>query len=106
VVHALGRDVDEAVGQLKSLRVAHLEGRCVVQLAGLLGNRLGDLRAAMAGVDAPQARRAIEDLAAIGGGVMHVLRADEHPRVLLELAVCGERHPESTQIIGGCVEPV
>jgi hypothetical protein len=42
--------------------VAHLEGRCVVQLAGLLGNGLGDLRAAMAGIDAPEARRAIEDL--------------------------------------------
>ncbi len=67
VVHAFGRDVDQAVGQLEGLGMAELEGRRIVELAGLLADRLGDLRAAVAGIDAPEAGRAVEHLTAVMG---------------------------------------
>ena len=47
--------------------MAHLEGRRVVELAHLLGDRLDDLRPAVAGIDAPEAGGAVEDLAPVGG---------------------------------------
>jgi hypothetical protein len=53
----------------------------------------------MAGIDAPQARRAVENLAAICRRIMHVLGGDEHAGGFLELAVGRERHPEGAQII-------
>ncbi len=55
-----GRQVDQPVGQLERLGVAHLEGRRVVELGRLFLDRLGDQRAAMAGIDAPQAGGAVE----------------------------------------------
>ena len=45
VVQALGRDVDQPVGELERHRVAHLEGRRIVEFGRLLLDRLGDLRA-------------------------------------------------------------
>ena len=101
MLDALGGDFDQTVCQFKSRRVAHLEGGGIIQFRGLPGNRLGYLRAAMARVAAPQARRAIQHLTAIRGGIMHVFRTDEHARVLLELAVRGERHPKRVQVIRG-----
>ena len=65
MVQARRRDVDQPVGELEDDRMAHLEGRRVVELGRLLLDRLGDLRAAVAGIDAPQARGAVEDLAAV-----------------------------------------
>jgi hypothetical protein len=55
--------------------MAHLEGRRVIHLLDLLGDRLGDLLAAVAGVAAPQARGAVEHLALVDGGVVHALGA-------------------------------
>ena len=43
----------------------------------------------------------IEHLAAVMGGVIHVLGADEHARLLLELAVCRKRHPEGAKVVRG-----
>jgi len=106
MVHAFRRDVDQAVGQLEGLGVAELEGRCVVEFAGLLADGLGDLRAAVAGVDAPEAGGAVEHLAAVMGRVVHILGADEEARFLLELAVCRERHPEGTQIVRRGIQAV
>ena len=58
-----GRHVgDQPRGQLEDLGMAHLEGRRVVELARLVGDRLDDLRPAVAGIDAPQAGGAVEDL--------------------------------------------
>jgi hypothetical protein len=86
-------------GQLERLGMAHLEGRRVVQLGGLFLDRLDDLRAAVAGIAAPQSGGAVEHLAAVGCRVVHVLGADQHARIGLELAVRRERHPESFEIV-------
>ena len=99
VVEALRRDVDQPVGEFEDDRVAHLEGRRVVELGRLLLDRLGDLRAAVAGIDAPQPGRAVEHLAAVGRRVVHVLGGHEHARRLLELPVRRERHPECAEIV-------
>jgi hypothetical protein len=61
---------------------------------GLLLDRLDDGFTAMTGVHAPQASGAIQNAAAIGGGVMHVLRGHHQARIRLEIAVVGEGHPQ------------
>src|SRR5690349_370317 len=99
MVEALWGDADDRISQLKGLWMAHLEGRGVVQLCRLLGNGLDDLGPAVAGIDTPEASGAVEDLPAIGRGVVHVLGAHEHARRLLELAIGSERHPERAQIV-------
>jgi len=68
-------------------------------LAGLFADRGDDRLAAMAGIDAPQPGGAIEHLAAIGGGIIHALRRGEQPRVGLEIAIVGERHPERIEVV-------
>src|SRR5690606_14322276 len=83
------------------LGMAELEGGGVVELAGLLADRLGDLRPAVAGIHAPQARRTVEYLTAVMGGVVHVLSADEKARLLLGLPVRREGHPEGGKMVGG-----
>ncbi len=96
-----GRHVgDQARRQLEDLGMAHLEGRRVVELFHLVGDRLDDLRAAVAGIDAPQAGGAVQHLVAVAGAVIHALRADQHARRLLELPVGSERHPEGFEIVG------
>ena len=87
--------------QLERLGMAHLEGRRVVHLVELLGDRRLDLLAAVAGIDAPQAGRAVDDLAAFRRPVVHALGLGQHPRVLLELPVRRERHEEGFEIVGG-----
>ena len=82
--HALGQQRRELLGELEGRRMAHLERRREVQRRHRLLHRLDDGLAAMAGVDAPQARGAVEDLAALGGVVIHPLGAREQPRRLLE----------------------
>jgi hypothetical protein len=87
--------------QLEGLGMAHLEGRGVVHLVELLGDRRLDLLAAMAGIDAPQTGRAVDDLAALRRPVVHALGLGQHPRVLLELPVRRERHEEGFEVVGG-----
>ena len=101
MLDALGRDVDDPVRQLKGHRVAHLEGGGIVQFRRLLLDRFDDFRTAVTGVAAPQACGAVQHLPPVAGGVMHVLGRDEHPRVLLELAVRGKGHPERVEVIRG-----
>ena len=80
--------------------MAHLEGRRVVEFGDLPLDGLDDLRPAMAGIHAPQARRPVENATAVVGVVVHVLSAREKPRRLLELPVRRERHPERGEIVG------
>jgi hypothetical protein len=93
------RQFGDAACQLERLRMAELERRRVVQRLGLLADRRGNLAAAVAGIAAPHPGGGIEDFAAVGGEVMHILGAGEHPRRTLEGAVCGVRHPEGRQIV-------
>ena len=50
-------------------------------------------------VAAPHPGGGVDDLAAVGGEIMHVLGAGEQARVLLEGAVGGERHPMRGEIV-------
>src|SRR5262249_1323447 len=84
------QDGGEARGQLEGEWVAHLEGGRIVHLPDLVAHGLDDLLAAVTGVDAPQPGGAVEDLAAVMGRVVHVLRTDEQARLALELPVVGE----------------
>jgi hypothetical protein len=85
----------DVVGELERARVSHLERRRVFHRRDLAADRLGDFAAAVAGIDAPQARHCVEDLPAVRRPVMHALGAGQHARVGLELPVGRERHPES-----------
>src|SRR6185312_16359821 len=106
VVHALGRDVDQPVGEFEDHRMPHLEGGRIVEGGHLLLDRLDDLRPAVPRVDAPKSRRAVEDLAPVARRVVHVLGADEHARRLLELPVGRERHPERAEIVWRDIQSV
>ncbi len=86
--------------QLERLGMAHLEGRRVVHLLELLGDRRLDLLAAVAGIHAPQAGRAVDDLAAFRRPVVDALGLRKHARVGLELPVRGERHEEGVEVVG------
>jgi hypothetical protein len=94
MIHALRRNINQPVGQFEHDRMTHLKGRRVVQFRGLGLDRFHDLGSAMAGIDAPQPRSAVQNLASVTGGVVHVLRPDQHAGRLLELPVCREGHPE------------
>jgi TetR/AcrR family transcriptional regulator len=100
VVEPLGGDLRQARGELEGLRVRHLEGGGIVELGDLLLHRLDDFRPAMAGIDAPQPRGAVENRTAVVGVVVHVLGTGEEARRLLELAVRRERHPVGCQVVG------
>ena len=89
---------DEPVGQFERDRVAHLERRRVFHGAELLRHRLGDFAPAVPGVHAPQARDAIEHLAAVGSPVVHALGARQQPRIAFELPIGGKGHPESVEL--------
>ena len=91
-------------GELEDRRMAHLEGRGIVHAGGLVAHRVDDLLPPMAGIDAPQPGGAVEDAAALDRGVVHVLGADQKARLVLELPVRGERHPEGFEIVGRGVE--
>ena len=78
-----------------------LERRHVIEFSRLLLDRSNDRRAIMPGVAAPQAGAAIEDLAAVGGHVVHVLSPREYARRGLEGAVRREGHPEGFEVVGG-----
>src|SRR5471030_2131318 len=89
-----------ARGQLERLGMAHLERGRVVHLVELLQDRGLDLLAAVARIDAPQARGAVDDLAALRRPVVNALGLGQHARVLLELPVRGERHEEGVEVVG------
>src|SRR5688572_27464838 len=88
-------------GKLERLGMRELEGRRVVELSRLRLDRLDDRVAVMPGVGAPQAGRTVEQFAAVGGDVEHVLGADDQPRLFLEGAVGGEGDPVRLEVVGG-----
>ena len=90
--------------QLEHLGVAVLEGRRVVELGRHLLDGLDDRLAAVAGVDAEEARGGVDHLGAVGLEVVHALGAGEQARPLLEGAVGRERHPVGLEFVGLHVE--
>src|SRR5690606_9889501 len=84
--------------------MADLEGRRVVQMLDRLLHRLDDLFPAMPGVAAPEARRAVQDLAPVDTAIVHALGGSQQEGVPLELAVPGKGHPEGFQIIRPSIE--
>jgi hypothetical protein len=104
MVEIAGQHGREPGGQLEGEGVAHLEGGREIHPADLVAHGLDDLLAAVAGIDAPQAGGAVEDLAVVVGGVVHAFRAHEQARLALELPVVGEGHPEGFEIVRGGVE--
>ncbi len=99
MLEPVGREVAHPVRQFEGLGMAHLEGGRIVEFGDLLLHRFGDLRPRMARVAAPEPGGAVEDLPALGVGVVHVLGGHEHARRLLELPVGRERHPECRQVV-------
>jgi len=100
VVEAFGRDVHEARGRFECFDVPHHERAGEVERLGLFLDRGDDLRPAVAGIDTPQSRRAVDHAPAIGREIVDSLGAGEEPRRLLELPVGRERHPEGFEIVG------
>jgi hypothetical protein len=94
------RDGYQPGGELERLGVAHLERRGIIQFDQLMMDGVRDLRAAVTGIDAPQAGGAVEQLSALGVPVAHALRANQHSRLALELPVRRIGHPESFKIVG------
>jgi hypothetical protein len=99
VVESLRRDPHQAVGELERGRMSHLEGRRVVERGELAMHGLTDFATPVTGIDAPQAGGAVEDLAAICSPVVHAFGARQQARVLLELPVGSERHPEGFELL-------
>src|SRR6478609_3710124 len=83
LVKAGRRDINQLRGAFERAWMTHLEGPGEIELADLLAHRLDDLRSAMAGVDAPQSRRAVEHAPPVIGRVARALRADDQARSLL-----------------------
>ncbi len=69
------------------------ERRAEVELPQLGAYRVGDLLAPVAGGDAEQPRRRVDDLVAAVVPEVHPFRADDHLRIGLEFPVRRERHP-------------
>ena len=93
MVEIARQDIAEFRRQLERPGMAHLEGGGIIHPLGLGLDGIDYFLPPMAGIDAPHAGYAIDHLAAIVGGVMHVFRANQHARRGLELPVRRKRHP-------------
>src|SRR5262245_64367108 len=80
--------------------MAHIERGREVEVGQAALDGGGNLAAAMAGIDAPEAGRAVDHLAAVDRDVMHALGGSEQPRRFLELPVGREGHPERVGLQG------
>ncbi len=100
VIEIAGRERGDAARQFERLGMRELEGRRVVEFGRLALDRRDDRIAVMAGIGAPQAGGAVDQLAAVRGEVVHVLGAGDEPRARLERAVGRERHPIGLEIVG------
>ena len=99
-IEVAGQHGSQARRQGEAERMTELEGWRIVELHRLCRERLGDTRAAMAGIDAPQPGGRVQHLTAVAAGVVHAARRDQHARRRLEGAVVGERHPPGVEVVG------
>ena len=102
VIEITRRSRSQFICEFERFRVMSLKGDCIIKLIQLRLDRLDDLRMAMAGVAAPQTCQGIENLPAVRSGVVKTIRAVDQPRVLLEIPVVGEWHPQGFQIGHAC----
>ena len=93
LLHALGREFGDAARDFERQRMAERERRGKIEDARLLAYRLDDFRPAMAGIDAPQRRQAVEHFLAFDRGVVHAFGRSDHARRKLERAVVRVGHP-------------
>jgi len=93
LVDALRRERRHPSGEFELGRMGALEGRAVIELHNLVGNRVGDLPATVTGGATEQPRGPVEDLFALVVPVVHALATHEDPRMGLEFAVSRKRHP-------------
>jgi len=98
MVEVAGHQRGNLFGQAERQRVAVLEARRVVQAAQLLGHRLLDFAAAVAGAAGPQAGQAVEHLATLVIDQGVAVGADNDARIALEGAVGGKGHPVGVQL--------
>jgi hypothetical protein len=96
-----GGEAGDPLRQHESGRMAHLEGRDIVHPRRLILDRPHDPRLIMAGIHAPEPGHGIQNLPAVGGGVVHAAGRDEQARIGLERPVGRKRHPIGLEIIGG-----
>ncbi len=106
VVGAVRGHLHQLVGKLEGDGMAELEAGRVVEPRDLALHRLDNAPAVVAGVDAPQARRAVQDVAAVEALVVHAVGAGDQLGMLLELAVPGERHPVGFEVVRRGLEHV
>ena len=100
MVEIAGSQCGDTARQLEGLGVRELERRRVVERRRFALDGDNDLLAVVPGIGAPEARRAIDELAPVAGAVMHILGADDEPRPFLECAIGRERHPVGFEVIG------
>src|SRR4029079_14790552 len=111
VIEVPGRQRGDPVGKFEGFWMAELESRGVIKRCCFALDGRDNRLASVTGMGAPQAGRAVEQLAAVAGDVMHVLGADDEPWPFFEGPVCRERHPIGFEVVWNrdfclCHEPV
>src|SRR5690606_40933388 len=97
-IEAAWRQRGDFLCQLKGQGVRELEGWRIVEGAELARHGLLDLLASVPGAAAPQARKGVEDLAALVVIQPVALRAYDDARVFLQGAVGRARHPVGLEV--------
>jgi len=92
--------INNALGQCKCLVVTHLKRHCEVELRHLLLHGLYDLRVAVSDAGCPEPGERVVKLCTVVSGVVMAGRAANDARVLLEVTIGREWHPESIGIRG------
>src|SRR5579872_6090267 len=99
VIESLRCDRHQLIGVVKGERMAEREARCVVELACLMANCLGDLGMTMPGIDTPEASDGIEQGPALGRLVVHAPGFDKELRGRLEAPVRSHWHPVGFKVV-------
>ena len=99
-IKPIRRDLGQPRRKIERQRMAHLERGREIEVHQLPLDGRRNLPAAVAGIDAPQPRRAIDHLATVDGRVMHAFRGGEQAGRRFELPVGRERHPERFKLQG------
>ncbi len=94
VGETLGRHLDDAFGKCERLVVAHLEDHRVVECRNLLLHGGDNFRVAVADTRGPETGKRVVEAPTVGRRVMVALGAADDARLLLEIAICREGHPQ------------